>query len=77
MLVGYYTKTASFLTWILTLSLHNRNYLVLHGGDVLQRVILFYALFLPLGDCYSIDNAYFNSVHLSRQNFTYIPRKTV
>jgi len=59
MMIGYYTKTMSILTWFFTLSLHNRNILVLHGGDILARQILFFCLFLPLGDCYSIDNAYF------------------
>lgn len=39
MLVGYYTTTSSFLVWFFTCSLQNRNYLVLHGGDVLIRMV--------------------------------------
>ncbi|MEZ4754666.1 MAG: HTTM domain-containing protein [Bdellovibrionota bacterium] len=37
------------------ISLHGRNPLVIQGGDVLFRVLLFWALFLPLGAYGSID----------------------
>lgn len=55
-ILGYYTKLNTFLVWLFTISLHNRNIFVLHGGDLYQRCILFFAMFLPLGACYSIDN---------------------
>lgn len=57
MLIGYRTKTAVFFSWLLLLSVHNRNPMVLQGGDVLFRMILFWSLFLPLGARYSVDYA--------------------
>jgi hypothetical protein len=35
-----------------------RNPYILSGGDVLLRVVVFWAMFLPLGDRYSLDAYY-------------------
>src|SRR5690348_16272003 len=66
MMVGYYTELSTFIVWMMTCSLHNRNLVVLHGGDILQRVVLFFALFLPLAECYSIDKAFFKKPKFRR-----------
>jgi hypothetical protein len=58
MLVGWHSRKAAFLVWLLTTSLQSRNILVLHSGDVLLRLSLFWALFLPLGDVFSLDAAF-------------------
>jgi hypothetical protein len=55
LLVGYRTTLVAFLSWLLLLSLHARNPLVLHGGDLLERMLLFWAMFLPLGARWSLD----------------------
>jgi hypothetical protein len=57
MLVGFRTRLATAITWGLLISLQSRNPLVLQGGDVLLRCLLFWAMFLPLGACWSIDRA--------------------
>jgi hypothetical protein len=57
LLLGYRTQLATFLSWLLLLSLHARNPLVLHGGDLLERMLLFWAIFLPLGARWSLDAA--------------------
>ena len=57
LLIGYRTNLFSFLTFFFVISLQDRNYIFLHGGDVLQRVVMFFALFLPLGDVISVDQA--------------------
>jgi len=57
LLVGYRSRLSMFLTWFLLISLHNRNTLVLQGGDILFGVMCFWALFLPLGARYSVDSA--------------------
>ena len=57
LLVGYRTSGAAVACWFLTTSLHARNPLVVHGGDDLLRVLLFWAMFVPLGGCWSIDRA--------------------
>lgn len=56
LLVGYRTKTALLLSWLLLVSLHARNPLVLNGGDSLLRRLLFWGLFLPLGRRWSLDS---------------------
>jgi hypothetical protein len=55
MLVGYHTRMMTIISWFFLVSLHNRNPLVLQGGDTLFRMILFWAMFLPLGARYSLD----------------------
>ena len=55
LLAGYQTKLFTFLSWLLLTSLQNRNTLVLQGGDDLLRLILFWGIFLPWGNFYSID----------------------
>lgn len=57
LLFGYKTKLATVLSWVFLISLQNRNYMLLQGGDVYFRMILFWGMFLPLGARYSIDSA--------------------
>jgi predicted DCC family thiol-disulfide oxidoreductase YuxK len=54
---GYRTRLATFLSWLLLLSLHNRNFMVLSGSDQLMRMLLLWSVFLPLGAVYSVDRA--------------------
>ena len=55
MLVGYRTRLATVVSWVLLTSLHNRSPLLLNGGDVLLRMLLFWGMFLPLGRAWSLD----------------------
>jgi len=55
LLFGYKTRFVTIASWILLISLQNRNPMVLQGGDVLFRMLLFWAMFLPLGRVYSFD----------------------
>lgn len=48
---------ASVCTWVLHVSLVNRNGLVNHSGDLLLCVTLFWSCFLPLGSVASVDTA--------------------
>lgn len=61
LLLGYYTRTAMFFSWILLISLQTRNPLVLQGGDIFLRVLAFWALFLPLGVKWSLDSRISNN----------------
>jgi hypothetical protein len=56
MLIGYRTRLFTVLSWFMMVSLHNRNGLILQGGDDLMRMILFWAIFLPWGARYSCDS---------------------
>jgi hypothetical protein len=55
LVVGYRTRTATAATWVLLVSLHMRNPMVLNSGDTLLRMLLFWAMFLPLGDRWAVD----------------------
>lgn len=57
LLLGYRTRLMTFIVWLLLTSLQTRHPLILNAGDDLLRVILFFAIFLPLGARYSIDAA--------------------
>jgi hypothetical protein len=56
LLVGYRTRWATMLTWLLLCSIQTRHPLLLNGGDHLMRMLLFWSIFLPLGARWSIDN---------------------
>lgn len=56
MFIGYRTRLFTFLSWAMMLSLHNRNLLILQGGDDLLRLVLFWGMFIPWGDRYSCDH---------------------
>jgi hypothetical protein len=55
MLLGYHTRWATIISWILLLSLQNRNPLITQSGDSLLRMLLFWGMFLPWHRHYSLD----------------------
>ena len=55
LLVGYRTRLATVVSWLLLLSLQARNPMVLNAGDSLLAMLLFWAVFLPLGSRWSVD----------------------
>lgn len=57
LLFGWRTRLVTFLSWFFLMSMHVRNPMVLHSGDYLLRMLLFWSMFLPLGARYSVDSA--------------------
>jgi predicted DCC family thiol-disulfide oxidoreductase YuxK len=57
MIAGWRTRFATAASWFLLLSLQNRNTVILSGEDNLIMVLMFWAMFLPLGARYSVDAA--------------------
>ncbi|MGD1951793.1 MAG: DCC1-like thiol-disulfide oxidoreductase family protein [Leptolyngbyaceae cyanobacterium] len=57
LLIGYRTRWVIVISWVLLVSLHNRNPLVVSAVDDVLRVMVFWAMFLPLGSSYSVDQA--------------------
>ena len=55
MAIGYRTWISTLVAWVLVVSLQNRNEAAMDGGDMVQRLLLFWALFLPLGAMWSVD----------------------
>ena len=54
---GYKTRWAVIGAYIMTVSVHNRNWLINNGGDDILRALLFISIFLPLNKRFSIDSA--------------------
>ena len=55
LLVGYRTRLSTLLVTVLVVSLDLRNPLVLSYADTLFMWLLFWAIFLPLGERWSVD----------------------
>ncbi|ELY96510.1 hypothetical protein C482_15963 [Natrialba chahannaoensis JCM 10990] len=62
LLVGYHTRVATALSLVFVLSLDLRNPLVLSYADTLFVWLLFWGIFLPLGERWSVD-----AVHADRE----------
>jgi hypothetical protein len=54
-LIGWRTRLASVLAWLLVTGFHERTYYPFDGSDLLLRAMLFWALFAELGRVASID----------------------
>ena len=67
LIVGYRTRLATVLTFLFVISLDHHNPFVLSYADTLFRLLLFWAIFLPLGERWSID-----TVHADREPRPYI-----
>ena len=63
LIVGYRTGLATILSFLFVVSLDYHNPLVLSYADVLFRLLLFWAIFLPLGERWSVD-----AVHATRKS---------
>ena len=57
LMIGWRTRLATIASWFLLLSLQNRNPVILSGEDNLVMVLMFWAMFLPLGARFSVDAA--------------------
>ncbi len=55
LIVGYKTRFATILSFLFVISLDHHNPLVLSYADTLFRLLFFWAIFLPLGERWSID----------------------
>ena len=55
LLLGYHTRLATVASWVLLVSLQNRNPLINQGGDDLLRMLLFWGIFLPWGRVWAWD----------------------
>ncbi|MFP8957216.1 HTTM domain-containing protein [Natrialbaceae archaeon A-CW3] len=67
LLVGYKTRLAMIVSFLFVISLDHHNPLVLSYADTLFRLLTFWAIFLPLGERWSID-----AVHRDREPRTAI-----
>ncbi len=55
LIFGAWTRVATAVSWVLLISLHVRNPVILSSGDFLLKLLLFWSMFIPLGKVWSID----------------------
>ena len=65
LLVGYKTRLMTVLTFLFVISLDHHNPLVLSYADTLFRLLLFWAMLLPLGARWSVDAAHRGEIRAS------------
>lgn len=70
LLFGYRTRLATFVSWLLIISLFVRNPDLQSSGDMLMSLLLFWGMFLPLGLRWSVDRA-------RASNDTELPRRVL
>ncbi len=55
LLAGFQTRWATIGSWLLLVSIQHRVPPILNAGDGLLRLLLFWGMFLPLGQAWSVD----------------------
>ena len=55
LLVGYRTRLATLVCWVLVVSLEQRAGMLTSGADMQLKLLLFWAMFVPLGARLSVD----------------------
>ncbi|RTQ46625.1 hypothetical protein EJV47_21840 [Hymenobacter gummosus] len=55
LLLGWRTRLMTVLSWMLLVSVQNRNPMIVQGGDDLLRMLLFWGIFLPWGRVWAKD----------------------
>jgi len=67
MLVGYNTRFATFIAWVLATGMQRRNICINCSGDTIHRLMLLWMLFLPESS-FTLDSGTLNLAHLRALN---------
>ena len=55
MMLGWQTRCATFISWLIWVSLWNRNPLFMDGDDAILKMMCFYLMLSPCANCWSVD----------------------
>lgn len=55
LLVGWHTRVAAVLVWLLLIAVQRRDVYMLNSGDLLLRELAFYLALMPAGEVWSLD----------------------
>ena len=55
LMIGWQSRLAAFITWLVWVSLWNRNPLLLDGDDAILKLMCFYLMLSSCGNCWSVD----------------------
>ncbi len=64
--VGFKTRLATIILYVLQTSMNNRDWFIMNGEDHIFRMLLFYSCFAPLSFSFSLDN-YFRKKDLEKK----------
>ena len=73
MMIGWHSRISSFVTWLIWVSIWNRNPLLMDGDDALLKIMCFYLMLAPCGNCWSVD-AYLSKL---KQNVAVWPLRLI
>jgi hypothetical protein len=73
LLLGYHTRLVTVGSWLMLVSLQNRNTMIGQGGDDLLRMLLFWGIFLPWGRVWARDAR----AKLAPESYNYCSAATV
>jgi hypothetical protein len=55
LMIGWQSRLAATITWLVWVSLWNRNPLLLDGDDAILKLMCFYLMLSSCGNCWSVD----------------------
>lgn len=55
MMIGWQSRYTTFITWLVWVSLWNRNPLLMDGDDAILKMMCFYLMLSPCGNGWSVD----------------------
>jgi Vitamin K-dependent gamma-carboxylase len=55
LMIGWHSKLSAITTWLVWVSVWNRNPLILDGDDAVLKIMSFYLLLSPCGNTWSVD----------------------
>jgi hypothetical protein len=55
LMIGWHSRLVACMTWLVWVSVWNRNPLLLDGDDAVLKVMCFYLMLSPCGNCWSVD----------------------
>ena len=64
LMIGWKSRLTACITWLVWVSLWNRNPLLLDGDDAVLKVMCFYLMLSSCGNCWSIDACLHKMPHL-------------
>jgi hypothetical protein len=63
--LGLFTRISTIIAYLIVLALQTRNPFIVHSGTMLIRLMLFYLIFSPAGEAYSLDRLLGKKLNLS------------
>lgn len=57
LMIGWHSKLSAITTWLVWVSVWNRNPLILDGDDAVLKIMCFYLLLSPCGNAWSVDSS--------------------